>query len=171
MPKSVPSHFVWSRRNARTKVHVGLGGHFLYSTQIGLELTLAQIVEYTSVRLLQTAWYNNHLVFTTPPGAFPLKSWEGRKSTEDRKDCLWSFSSHPELALTLRVTSLHQSSTIPPAPHYVLIDISLSSRAPLLMEGVISRRPVFSLQSQESLCFSCIHQSTFFHCAALKKLS
>ena len=75
------------------------------------------------------------LVFTTPPGAFPPKSWEGRKSTEDRKDCLCSFSSHPELALTLRVTSLHQSSTVPPAQHYALIDTSFGSRAPLIDGG------------------------------------
>ena len=41
VPKSVPSQFVWSRRNAGTKVSVSLGGHFFYSTQNDLEQTLA----------------------------------------------------------------------------------------------------------------------------------
>ena len=39
-PKSIQSHFVWSRRNAWTKVSISLGGHFFYSTQNGLEYTL-----------------------------------------------------------------------------------------------------------------------------------
>ena len=42
MPKCVPSQFVWSRRNAWTKVSVRLGGHFFYSTQNGLEQTLGR---------------------------------------------------------------------------------------------------------------------------------
>ena len=58
--------------------------------------------------------------------------------------------SHPELALTLRVTSLHQSSTVPPAPHYVLIDTFLGSRVPLIDGGVVSLRPVFSLRPESS---------------------
>ena len=37
VPKSIPSHIVWSRRNARTEVSVSLGGHFFYSTENGLE--------------------------------------------------------------------------------------------------------------------------------------